>query len=227
MDYNRLKKMALNNICRVAVALVCLGAAGCGSSGMYSMLTPAYSLAANQNRKIFIWIESPRSAGADVEAPSALGSALRDRLVAQANVRPENIFLAESDQGALYAPMQTPEAAALAAGAELALLVRIEDYELLPMYVRNYHSGRLLTRAVLLDATTGQTLWPLGPEGQKGKAHDIVVELGQGERSAILQRMVSSTAHCILRDLYPIMKMHYKTSDERVSLQEAFEMETF
>lgn len=203
---------------------MCLIASGCPSNGIYSKLTPAYDLTANQDKKIFVWIESPRSAAADVDAAGVLAGAIRDHLVVLANVKSDNILLAGDSQDAPGQLLQSPEAAALQAGATLSLFVRIEDYELLPMNIRNFHSGRMTTRAILLDAETGQPLWPLS---RQGKVHEIAIELGRGERSEILSRMAIGTAHCILRNLYPIMKLHYKTSDERVSPQEVFELETF
>lgn len=204
-------------------AALSLWVAGCPSEHIYSKIQPSYNLTAHQDRKIYVWVEAPRSAAADPDAAEALTEAIRGHLLVRANVKPDNIRLRqEGRDGMLY--MQSAEAAAVQAGAELVLFVRIEEYELLPMHIRNFHSGRMLTRAVLLDAVTGQTLWPAG---RQGKVHDIVIELGQGDRGEILSRLTSGSAHCILRNLYPIIKMHYRHSDERVSTQEMFEMETF
>ena len=195
---------------------------GCAGTGIYSKVPPAYDLSANQNQKVLIWVEAPRSAAADPDAADKLGEALRGHLVSKAKFNPDNILLAQNTQAGTV--LATPETSALQAGAATTLFVRIEEYELLPMSLANYHSGRMLTRAVLLDAHTGQPLWP---SGTQGKVHDIVIELGQGDRMAILSRMTAGSAHCILRNLYPITKLHYKQSDERVSLQEAFEQDTF
>ena len=219
-----LKKKVLKNVYRIALLAVCLGASGCPTNGIYSTLTPTYNLTANQDKKILIWVESPRSAAADADAAETLAEAIGNYLMTRAKIRPENVILGQESRDASLYVLQSTEAAALQQGAELALLVRIEDYELLPMNIRNFYSGRMLTRAVLLDAATSQTLWP---QGLDGKVHDIVVELGQGNRTEILSRLADGTAHCIVRNLYPIMKLHYKNSDERMSMQEAFELETF
>lgn len=219
-----LKTMVLKSVCRIAVMVGCLGAAGCPSTGIYSTLVPTYNLTINQDKKILVWVESPRSAAADVDAAETLAEAIRDHLLTKAKIRPENIILGQEEETASVYALQSPEAAAMQQGAGLALFVRIEDYELLPMNIRDFHSGRMLTRAVLLDASTGQTLWP---QELENKMHDIVIELGQGDRTEILARLADGTAHCILRNLYPMMKLHYKNSDERLSMQEAFEMETF
>ena len=199
-----------------------LVAGGCASDGIYSKVPPAYNLVENQNKKILLWVESPRSAGADIDVSDKLTGAIRNHLITKAKIKPDNILLAQGMQGSASNTQWTPEVAALQAGAELSLFVRIEEYELMPVNIRDFYSGRLLTRAVLLDAKTAVPLWP---SDAQGKVHDIVIELGEGGREATLSRITGGTAHCIVRNLYPIVKMHYKNSDERVSLQEAFETE--
>lgn len=196
---------------------------GCGDT-LYSKLPPAYDLTANQDKQIIVWIESPRSAGADVDAGDNLAEAIRNHLVLRANIKPENLFLARDLGGGGVSGLLSPEAVAEREGIGLVLFVRMEAYELQPLGVRNYHSGRMLTRAILLEAGTGRPLWPAT---MRGKLHDIVVELSAGDRQETLVRMSQGTAHCIVRNLYPIQKLHYKNSDERISVQEVFDMETF
>ena len=224
MESKLLKTRALNTVCLLVAAIVGAGAGGCASTGIYHNVPPAYDLPANQDKKVLIWIETPRSAAADPDAPEKLAQALRNYLIAKANIKPDNVLVAHEIGNVTADMLITPETAALQAGAGLALFVRIEEYELLPMNIRNYHSGRLLTRTILLDAQTAQPLWP---SDTLGKQHDIVVELGQGNRNEILSRLNNSTAHCIVRHLYPIKKIYYKNSDERISIQEAYELETF
>jgi hypothetical protein len=221
MESKALKKMVLK-IAWWLVAAVVFG--GCAASGIYSKVPPAYDLSADSNQKVLIWVEAPRSAAADPDAADKLAEAIRGHLILRAKLNPDNVILADSTQTGSGTLLATPEMSALQEGAAVVLFVRIEEYELLPMSLANYHSGRMLTRAVLLDAKTSRPLWPAGTQG---KVHDIVIELGQGDRMAILSRLTTGSAHCILRNLYPIMKMHYKHSDERVSFQEAFEQDTF
>lgn len=216
-----MKTKLLKIACLLAAAIF---AGGCPSTGIYSKVKPAYDLSADKTKKVLIWVESPRSAAADPDAADRLAEAIRDHLVAKAGIAPDNVLLARDSAGSAGAALVTPDAAALHAGAATALFVRIEEYELLPMSLPNYYSGKMVTRSVLLDAQTGQSLWPLMTEG---KVHDIVIELGKGDRQTILSRLTAGSAHCVLRNLYPITKLHYKYSDERVSLQEAFEQETF
>jgi len=216
--------MVLKTVCVLVAAALGFAIGGCDSSGIYNKVPPAYNLTENQGKKIFIWVESPRWAVADSDAADKLAQAIRNHLVFKAKIKPDNILVSNSIRGGSPAVHWTPEAAAIQAGAGLSLFVRIEEYELLPVSIRDYYSGRMLTRAILLDAQTGTPLWPTD---KQGKVHDIVIELGEGGREAVLSRMTDDTAHCIARDLYPIVKMHYKNPDERISAQEAFETETF
>ena len=215
---------ATNTVCLFAAAGLALTLAGCGDAGIYGKVKPEYDLVANQDKKVLIWVEAPRSAAADVDAAEKLAASLYDHLVARARIKPNNVQVQSDSRTAAPDGVQTPEAAARQAGTQLVLMVRIEEYELLPMNIRNYHFGRMATRSLLLDVQANQPVWP---KSGQGKVHDIAIELGQGDRAAVLSQMSASTAHCIVRNLYPIVKMYYKNSDERISIQEAFEMETF
>lgn len=196
-------------------------AGGCGP-GLYTKLPPAYDLVKNQDKKVLILVESPRSAAADVDVPEKLIHAVQNNLENRAKIKLENLIVFKGDTNQA---MLSPEQAAKQAGAGLALFIRIEDYELVPQNVRDYYYGRMVTRATLLSADNGLPLWP--SDDKLGKVHDIVIEVGKGGRDAVLKQMAESMAHCILRNLYPIEKLYYKNSDERVSVQEAFELDTF
>ncbi len=215
---------AINTACLFAAAALAVMAAGCGNAGIYGKVKPEYDLVANQDKKVLIWVEAPRSAAADVDAAEKLAASLYDHLVARARIKPDNVQVQSDSRTGAPDGVQTPEAAAQQAGTELVLMVRIEEYELLPLNIRDYYFGRMLTRALLLDVQSNRPVWP---KSEQGKVHDIAIELGQGGRVAVLSQMSASTAHCIVRNLYPIVKMYYKNSDERISVQEAFEMETF
>ena len=55
----------------------------------------------------------------------------------------------------------------------------------------------------------------------------VGVEMEKSGREALVERMTAATAQCVLRYLYPCEKLKFKSIDERVSLQEAFEIETY
>ena len=76
----------------------------------------------------------------------------------------------------------------------------------------------------MFDVDLGETLWPSQPEG---KMIHVAFEMESEGRDALVNRLTSTTAHCVLRNLYPCEKLKYKTAGERVSSQAAFEMETY
>lgn len=208
---------------KLLALLICGAAAAAGgcNSGLYGKLTPAYDLVQNQDKKILILVESPRYVAADIDAPEKLSKVLQDHLI-KAKVKPQNLRV---QGGSANTALVSPEQAAQQAGAQLVLFVRIEDYELLPVRIRDFYSARMLTRAALINAEDGAVLWPL--DGDQGKLHDIAIEMGKGGRQAVLTQMTESTAHCIVRNLYPIEKLYYRNSDERIAVQQAFDMDTF
>ncbi len=222
MRFNRLNAR-LSGFLRLAVCLAGI-AVFSGCADYYSKRTPEYNLVSNQDKKVLIWVDASRSSYADADAPDAVAGAIGNHLLARAGIKPHNIIYRDEAMRAGGPLPESPEAAARQVGAQLVLMVQIEDYELLSMRIRNFYSGRMMTRSLLLDVQTGQAVWP---SSGVGKVHDIVIELGEGNRRRMLSRMADSTAHCILRNLYPIGKNQYRNSDERMSFQEAFEMETF
>lgn len=224
MEVKILKRIALQTVTLCAAVGWGFVLVGCDNTGLYSKVKPEYDLAANQDKKILLWVEAPRSAAADVDAAEKLAAALVEHLVARAKVKPENVLVQADSRVNPVGNVLTPESVARQEGAGLVLIVRIEEYELFPMNIRDYHFGHMMTRSLLLDVETNKHLWP---KNGLGKVHDVAIELGQGNRTVVLSRMAASSAHCILRDLYPIVKSYYKNSDERISMQEAFEMETF
>ena len=88
MEFKQLKKLVLQIVCRLIATVFCLGAVGCDSTGLYKTVTPAYNLRANQDKTVLVWVEAPRSAGADVDTTEVLAAALRDHMVGPAKIKP-------------------------------------------------------------------------------------------------------------------------------------------
>jgi hypothetical protein len=187
-----------------------------------SKTTPDYNLKAQQDRKILLWVECPQSIQADYGFSEKLALAFQFYMTEKGRFKAENVILNPplSTGGVLVDPQQI----ARSQGAGYVLLIYVDIYELESLGVRNYFSGRLITRAVLLDTDLGTAVWPPQPEG---KMIDLAVEMGTEGRQALMSRLTTGAAHCTLRYLYPCDKLKFKNSDERVSVQEAFETETF
>ncbi|MHC4904756.1 MAG: hypothetical protein ACYTEN_02880 [Planctomycetota bacterium] len=211
------------------VAVLLLIFSGCNifgflaSAGWHEKPTvPAYDLKARQDRKVMIWVECPRSAGADFEVPQKLAGVLQLMLIEKGEFEPENVIVGPALDSGNSAVDLRAEARSLGAG--YVLLVHVDSYSIDSLRVRDYYSGEMVTRAVLQDTDLGTRVWPQQPEG---KMVHVGVEIETKGRDALVSRMISAAAHCTLRNLYPCDKLKFKHADERISMQEAYEIETY
>lgn len=213
MNFNLMRKISLW-LCGAV-----FGMCGCAAT----TTVPAYNLPAQQDKKTLIFVETPARVGADADLAEQLTKAIQKQLVSKAGIKPANVLIADATE---RQSTLSPQQAAQTRQAGLVLYVLVEEYELTQLPIRSpeCYAGRLVSRAALIDAVGGQMLWP---EGNVGKQIEIVLELNKGSRQATLDRLVSSAAHCIARDLYPIEKRLYRNSDQRLSADEAFEMDIF
>lgn len=195
------------------------GLCGCAAT----TVPPAFDLPARQNEKILIFVDVPARVGADADLAEQLTLAIQKHLITKAHLKPDNVLT--MDNTARVSSL-SPQQAAQSRQAGLALYVLVEEYELTQLPIRSpeCYAGRLVCRAVLIEAASGAVLWPTDTNG---KQIEIVLELNKDTRNATLRRLVTSTAHCIARDLYPIEKRLYRNSDQRLSADEAFEMDIF
>ena len=169
-----------------------------------------------------VWVECPRSSNADFDVQERLATAFQLYLVGKAEFDSENVILSSlPDSESLFLD---PKKIARSQGVGYLLLVQVEQYESDFLHIREYFAGEMVTRSVLFDVDSDEVLWPTQPEG---KEVHVAVEMEAGGRDALVGRLTSATAHCVSRNLYPCEKLKYKTADERVSLQEAYEMETY
>ena len=213
----------------IALSCVIISLSGCAilslilSEGPFEKgMPPAYDLQEQQERKVLVWIECPRSANADFDLKEKMATAFQLYLVGRAGFDSENIIQRSVPDG--EALLLDPKKIARSQGAGYLLLVQVDKYEVDYLQVRNYFAGEMISRAVLYDVESGETLWPSQPEG---KMVHVVFEMESEGRDALVNRLTSTTAHCVSRNLYPCEKLKYKTAGERVSSQEAFEIETY
>lgn len=213
----------------VIVFALLLTLAGCNifgflaSAGPFEKKTvPAYNLQAQQDRKVMIWIECPRSAGADFDVPQKLAAVFQGTLIEKGKFEPENVILGPTANSG-SSPLDLQQAAR-SLGAGYVLLVHVDLYSIDSLRVRDYYSGEIVTRSVLLDTDLGTRVWP---EQSEGKMVDVGVEIESKGHDALVSRLISAAAHCTLRNLYPCDKLKFKHADERISIQEAYEIETY
>lgn len=227
-------KCFVYSISRIAVVAVVLlwvvfSASGCValgfllSAGSFEKgVPPAYDLQEQQDRKVLIWVECSRSASADFDVYEKLTKAIQLYMAERMEIEPENIILSSFDSNKMR--MLDPMKIARSQGAGYVLLIQVDKYEADFLRIRDYYSGELVTRAVLYDVDLGAAVWPTYPEG---KMVHLSVEMESEGRDALVSRLTYGAAHCTLRYLYPCDKLKFDCSDERVSMQEAYEIETY
>ena len=221
-----ISQIAVTFVVLLQVLFVLSGCAALGfllSSGPFEKkIPPAYDLQSQQKRKVMVWVECPRSVNADYDLREKLLRAFQTQMVAKAEFKAENLVPMPDMDGRILS--LDPKKVALREGARYLLLVQIDAYESDFLQIRDYYAGELIVRAILFDVDSDQIVWPKQSEG---KMIHIAVEMETKGRDALVRRLTSAAAHCVLRNLYPCEKLKYNAVDERVSLQEAYEMETY
>ncbi len=229
-DINNLGRRGAQPVLFVVILCGLIAISGCGLVGILGTpgafekkIPPQYNLHAQQNRKILLWVECPRSSNVDYDVEEKLRASFQIYLVERAGFAAENILvMPRSNTPGDFA--QDPVKVAQAAGAGYVLVVQVSDFELYRLNVRDYYAGQMKSHAVLMDADLGMTVWP---RGAPAKVTEVGVDMESRGRAAALGRLVSTTAHCTVRYLYPCEKLKFKVPDERISVQDAYEMETF
>ena len=152
-------------LCVVFAASGCVALSFLLSEGPYKKgIPPAYNLQKQQERKVLVWVECPRSANADFDVQKKLATAFQLYLIGKAGFESENIILSSLSDG--EALLLDPKKIARSQGAGYLLLVQVDKYEVDYLQVRNYFAGEMISRAVLYDVESGETLWPSQPEGK-------------------------------------------------------------
>ncbi|MHC5083130.1 MAG: hypothetical protein ACYTET_04240 [Planctomycetota bacterium] len=185
--------------------------------------TPEYDLLAQQERKILLWVECPRSSGADYDVQENLIEAYQRYFSNMMEIEPENLIV--YDSSAITDFFQDPKQIARSKGAGYVLMVQVNDFEMTPLQAKDYHYGIIETRSLLMDVDLGVSVWPRGDS--QTKSAGIEIELDTKGRKSMMKRLTDAVAHCTLRYLYPCKSVNFKHSDERLTIQEAAEMETF
>jgi hypothetical protein len=147
-----------------------------------------------------------------------LTEAIRESLIAKVKVPPEYIIsyneLSEFRSNKSDFPLLSPVAVGKALGADIVLLVMIEDYQLSEVAETGYYSGFLGVQTVLFETATGVKLWP---ESTAGKSIRVGFE-AEKDREAAVDRLVNACAHCITRYFYNCTKDKFKIFDEEGNL---------
>ena len=173
-----------------------------------------------KGRKILVLVEQPGWLSTEVNLRYYLTEAIRESLIAKVKVPPEYIISYDelsafrSNKGDFSS--LSPVAVGKALGADIVLLVMIEDYQLDEVAeTTDYYNGFLGAQAVLFETATAEKLWP---ESTEGKSIRVGFEAEHG-REAAVDRLVNACAHCITRYFYDCPKYKFKIFDEGVKAE--------
>ena len=196
---------------------------GCGFVGLvgtenpYEKKIPAeYDLTKQEDRKILVLVEQPSWLNAQASLRYYLTEAIRESLTAKAKAKisPKYILsyneLSEFRSNESDFSSLSPVAVGKALGADIVLLVTIEDYQLSEVAESDYYGGVLRVQATLFETANGGKVWP---EYAESKSIKVSFEAEHGQETAD-KRLASACAHCITRYFYNCTKDKFKVFDE-------------
>jgi len=96
--------------------------------------------------------------------------------------------------------------------ADIILMVEVEDLQLYEMAKTGFVKGLLSCRAVILDTSTGEKLWP---KSFSGKGIRVGFEFDERGREVGVARLSAASAHCLTRYFYNCPMDKFKIADDR------------
>jgi len=197
---------------------------GCGIVGLmgtpsqYEKKIPAeYDLTKQKDQKILVLVEQPGWLSTQTNLRYYLTKAISEKLMAKAKVKVPGEYIISYNELSEFRSnkgdfsLLSPVAVGRALGADIVLLVMIEDYQLNEVAETGYYSGFLGAQTVLFETATGGKLWP---ESAKGKSIRVGFEAEQ-EQEAAVDRLVDACTHCTTRYFYNCPKDKFKVFDDR------------
>jgi len=188
-----------------------------GSPTNYEKKVPAeYDLTQRKKQKILVLVDQPAYLNAQVNLRYYLTKAMSKNLTDRVRISPEYLVsyseLSEFRSNQPNFSLLLPTEVGKALGADMVLLVVIEDYQLQKLPEEGYYKGFLGVQSILFDVATGEKLWPLSEEGKSIK---VGFEVESGGQETAVYRLVSACAYCNVRYLYNCPKKEFKIADDR------------
>jgi hypothetical protein len=206
-----------------ALAVLCLQA-GCDPGIVAVLGTPTsaeskipaeYDLAQQKDRKILVLVDQPSYLSAHANLRYFLTDTANKMLQQRAKIQPE--FLIDYDTLADFRSstpdfyLLSPQTVGSALGADLVLLIVINDCRLPTTDEAIYSNGFLNAQAQLIKSSTGEKLWPAL---EQARAIKVGFESERRGPDAAAVRLAAAAAHCVTRYLYNCPKNKLRISDE-------------
>jgi hypothetical protein len=175
-----------------------------------------YDLTEHTNQKVLVLVHQPVYLGAEANLRYHLTETMNKSLIKEIEMPSAHLVsydeLSEFRSNKPGFSLLSSAEVGTALGADMVLLVVIEDYQLSEMAESGYHKGFLAVQSVLLDTATGEKLWP---ESAKSKSIKVGFEFEDGGQEAALARLAGSLARCTVRYFYDCPKNKFKIADDR------------
>jgi hypothetical protein len=170
---------------------------GCGIVGLmgtpsqYEKKIPAeYDLTKQKGKKVLVLVEQPGWLSTQANVRYYLTEAVREKLRADVKVPSKYIFsykeLSEFRSKKSDFSSLSPAAVGEALGADIVLLVTIEDYQVSEVAGSGYYNGSLSVQAAVFEAG-GEKVWP---EDMAGKSIKVGFETGKRGQEEAVRRLV-------------------------------------
>ncbi|MBW8016603.1 MAG: hypothetical protein FVQ82_10475 [Planctomycetes bacterium] len=181
-------------------------------------VTAEFKIKSRANEKVMVFVD--QISGADVGIPMRedIRDAICAFLINRAGVKRKYLVI-ESEANIIRnygAGYRNYDAVKIASDLKAGLLLytRILDYKLYPSAHKGYYTGSLDTASVIYDVSLKKVVWPA--DGKPRVVRMEVLTESRGEKETI-EKLMTSTAHGIVRHLYNIKRPHFKTSLEKVT----------
>lgn len=210
----------LTVFCVFAVVFFC---GGCnfvgivGTPSRYEKKVPAeYDLAGQKGKKVLVFVEQPGWLSTQVNLRYYLTEAICANLIARVKV-PSKYILSYDELSKFRSnrsdfSLLSPTEVGTALGADIVLLVMIEDCQLDELAGTGYYNGSLSVQAAVFGAG-GEKVWP---KDTAGKSVKVGFEVGENGQEAAIKRLVNACGYCISRYLYNCPEYRFKVSDEQI-----------
>ena len=214
---------------KLAVFLILVMVFFCSGCGIVSVLgTPSrherkipaeYDLTEHKDQKILVLVNQPAYLDAEVNLRYYLTRDVRENLIKRIKISPEELvgyselseFRSNRGDFSLLSPVEVGSAL----GADMVLLVMVENYRLSEMAETGYHTGFLGAQTILLETATGEKLWP---ESSKSKSIRVGFEVEKSGQEVAVERLTAACARCIVRYLYDCPKGKFKIADDESNI---------
>jgi len=221
---NRMNKVLVLSM----VVLVVVSCVGCGAGKFLGALAstpyseqkidPEYKLKDRAGEKVLVYVDSGGGSRAGPDVTAQMSDTIELFLVKKVRVKEEDV-LSYRDLGSFQSTKGdlrkfTPSEIGTELGAGLVLYVYISDFSLYELTGPGYYYGSLALRGILFDSASGEVLWP---ESESGRAVRSVVEAESKGRERAVTRLITATAHGIVRNFYRCPRPQYRLRDEDTS----------